>query len=350
MAEYRSISKHILEKLPKEHQKPKIGIICGSGLKELSSTLTNSFTIPYDSIPGFPVATVQGHVGELVFGMIDGVSVVCVRGRFHFYEGKPMDVVALPVRIMRCLGVQLVIVTNAAGGLNRSYKVGDIVCIMDHLGLPMISGNNPLIGPNDNKLGVRFPASTDAYDADLQQIFVNSAHKLGFQNCIQQNGTYAFVSGPMYESKAESRFLLNAGCDSVGMSTVPEIVAAKHCGMKVLCLSLITNKVIIDENDGSAAASHEEVLETSAMRSKQMQSLVKDIIISCCSGNRCYMEGLENLPPINLEPYSIGKKKEIMKIGGVPVHCIASSALTVTATVLLTLFMSDKLCERHKRN
>jgi purine-nucleoside phosphorylase len=155
--------------LSKTKYRPQIGIICGSGLSGLSKCLEKSVTINYDQIPEFPVATVAGHMGELVFGTIGGIQCVCMKGRFHFYEGNSMEQVVLPVRVMRLMGVQLLIVTNAAGGLNPDYNIGDIMVIQDHFGLVNVAGNHPLRGRNDDELGTRFPAMSDAYDSDLQQ-------------------------------------------------------------------------------------------------------------------------------------------------------------------------------------
>lgn len=266
---------------------PTVGIICGSGLSGLSSALTNnnnnnnnsasSLSVSYSHIPGFPDVTVVGHSGEVVFGMLQNVPTICFRGRFHSYEGHDMNTVVLPVRVMRLLGVKLLLVTNAAGGINASYQVGDIVSITDHFALPMLAGKNPLIGPNDDALGPRFPPTSNMYDPFLQQTCWNAASTLHFTDFLRQNGTYCFVSGPMYESKAECRFLRTVGGDTVGMSTVPEMLAAHHCGMKVLCLSLVTNKVVIDGDEGPPA-SHGEVIDSVNKRSQQIQDLVSEIV------------------------------------------------------------------------
>ncbi len=274
--------------------RPQVGIICGSGLSNLSKQLSQSVTINYENIPGFPLATVSGHTGELVFGFLGDdslyyltsilkrlfiylfegdVECVCMRGRFHFYEGNDMATVALPVRVMRLLGVKLLIVTNAAGGLNPNYKVGDLMIIQDHFGFPCMAGNGPLIGPNDDKIGSRFTSTSDAFDEVLQDIVLKVASDLGYLDSIRPDGTYCFVSGPGYESKAESRFLRSIGGDSVGMSTIPEVLAAKHCGMKILGLSLITNKVVVNKDD-SVPASHAEVLAAVEKSGKKVEAIV----------------------------------------------------------------------------
>jgi len=274
---YEVTAKHILSKTK---FRPQIGIICGSGLSGLSKSLENPETFYYEDIPGFPAATVAGHAGELVFGTIGGIECVCMRGRFHFYEGNSMETVVLPVRVMRLLGVKLLLVTNAAGGLNPDFNVGDIMVIQDHFGLPLLAGNTPIRGHNNDALGPRFPAMSDAYDEELQSIVLKAAGELGLGDRVRPNGTYCFVSGPAYESKAECRFLRSIGGDSVGMSTVPEVVAAKHCGMKVLGLSLITNKVVVDNTKGAKTvhASHAEVLAAVEASGRYVESIVKAIV------------------------------------------------------------------------
>ena len=258
---------------------PEVGIICGSGLSGLSSTLTNTLTVSYVDIPNFPDVSVVGHSGEVVIGSLTERKVpnICFRGRFHSYEGHDMNTVALPVRVMRYLGVKLLVVTNAAGELNASYNVGDIVSIMDHFALPMVSGNNPLVGPNDDTLGPRFPPTSNMYDPALQETCLKSASNLNFTDFVRKNGTYCFVSGPMYESKSDCKFLTSVGGDTVGMSTVPETLTAHHCGIKVMCLSLVTNKVIVSGDEGPPA-SHNEVIDAVNKRSQQLQDLVSEIV------------------------------------------------------------------------
>ena len=182
-------------------------------------------TFKYSDIPNFPQSTVEGHKGEMVFGLLEGIEAVCLRGRFHSYEGYDMNTCALPVRVMRCLGVKMVIVTNAAGGLNPKHKVGDIICIEDHFAIPNLAGKNCLIGKNDPDLGPRFPPMSNCYDPALCDMVKEAAVSLGFQKFVRKAGTYCFVSGPMYESRAEGQFLRSVGGDAVGMSTIPEVVA-----------------------------------------------------------------------------------------------------------------------------
>ncbi len=226
----------------------------------------------------------QGHCGELVFGTIAGTTSVCMRGRFHFYEGNNLKRVAVGVRLMKLLGCKFVILTNAAGGLNQSFKVGDLMIISDHLNLPGMAGFSPLIGPNEDLFGTRFPAMSDAYDESLRALAYDSAIKLGYEGFVHPEGVYAFVAGPCYETAAECQFLVDIGGDSVGMSTAPEVVAAKHAGLRVLGLSVITDMVALP---GSSAppTSHAEVLAAVEVRKGQIQALVKDIVGSLGAGH-----------------------------------------------------------------
>ena len=291
---YRVAASYIFRRLQEANiALPQIGIICGSGLSELSNTLQEpTLTIKYGEIPGFPSqCTVEGHKGEIVFGILSDVPAMCFRGRFHSYEGHDMKTVVLPVYVMRCLRVPICIVTNAAGGLNPDYSVGDVIAISDHVAIPQLAGKNPLIGPNDDELGPRFPATSNAYDDTLRETAQHAATALGI-HFFRPHGTYCFVSGPMYESKAECRLLRMLGGDCVGMSTIPEIVAAHHCNMKTLCLSLITNKVVMAGDEGAPVATHAEVLEAVAERSIQMQTLVRQIVASIKD------EVLPKLPPL----------------------------------------------------
>jgi purine-nucleoside phosphorylase len=315
---------------------PQVGIICGSGLSELSDALEGAtLAVPYGDIPGFPEhCTVAGHKGEVVFGVLGGVPAMCFRGRFHSYEGHDLKTVVLPVHVMRCLQIKVVIVTNAAGGLNPEYNVGDVVIVTDHFALPSLSGKNSLVGPNDDSLGPRFPPTSNAYPDILRQAAAQAAEHLTFDFVKTNGACYCFVSGPMYESKAECRFLRSIGGDTVGMSTVPEIIAAHHCGMKVLCLSLVTNKVIIGGDEGPAA-SHAEVLEAVGVRAIQMQSLVKEILIVL---NNNVLPTLEDLPPIDLKitPQSLGKSGFF----GIPIHCILTTGLVMLS---VTAILGTKL-------
>lgn len=256
--------------------RPQIGIICGSGLSGLSKAVSNPEIFNYNDIPGFPKATVAGHSGELVFGNIGDFQCVCMKGRFHFYEGNSMNKVVMPVRVMRLMGVKFLIVTNAAGGLNTDYNVGDIMVMQDHLGVACLAGSHPLTGPNNDQLGPRFPAMSDAYDPRIQSMFLSVAKSLKLDYKVRTDGCYCMVSGPCYESRSECVFLKSIGGDAVGMSTVPEVIAAKHCGMKILGLSLITNKVVTNKDE--SPANHAEVLEAGKQSGIHVEAIVRELL------------------------------------------------------------------------
>ena len=220
---------------------PEIAIVCGSGLSGLSELIRDPVRVPYKDIPHFPESTVAGHGTELVFGTLGSRSVVAQRGRFHHYEGNAYGKVALPVRVFAALGCKVMIATNAAGGLNPTFNVGDIMIINDHISFPTLTGGNPLIGANDEGFGPRFPGLTYAYPAKLKDLAEEAARARGLGDYLQQ-GVYFHTSGPTYETPHEIRAMRILGGDSVGMSTVPEVIAAAHCGMSVLGLSLITNQ------------------------------------------------------------------------------------------------------------
>lgn len=215
-------------------RKPQVGIILGSGLGKLADKIEDPVIIPYKEIPGFPVSTAVGHKGNLISGVLGGRQVIAMQGRFHYYEGYPMDMVTLPVRVMSKLGIECLFVSNAAGGLNQEFHVGDLMIINDHINtLP-----NPLIGPNMEEFGPRFPDMTAAYDRDMIGIAEEIASEMGIK---LQKGTYYGTTGPTYETPAEVRFFRLAGADAVGMSTVPEVIVARHCGLRVFGMSVITN-------------------------------------------------------------------------------------------------------------
>lgn len=257
-------------------QRPKVAIICGSGLGGLADLLDDKAVFPYSDIPRFPTSTVKGHAGQLVFGRLQGHECVCMQGRFHFYEGYNMHTVTYPVRVFFLLGVETLIVTNAAGGLNSSFSVGDIMLIKDHINMPGFAGQNPLCGHNNDKFGVRFPCMSDAYDRELSALAKQTAEEQGCSSFLRQ-GVYCMLAGPTFETIAECRVLQTLGADAVGMSTVPEVVVARHCGLRVLGLSLITNKVVIDY-DSEEKANHEEVLRTTQLRTEDLQRLISHLI------------------------------------------------------------------------
>ncbi|NXV06488.1 PNPH phosphorylase, partial [Cettia cetti] len=219
---------------------------------------------------------VAGHVGRLVFGELNGQPCVCMQGRFHSYEGYSFSTVTFPIRVFFLLGVEILIVTNAAGGLNPHFQVGDIMFIRDHISLFGLGGQNPLRGPNDERFGVRFPCMSDAYEQDLLGLAMESAQELGFLSFTRE-GVYCLLAGPCYETIAECRLLQALGADAVGMSTVPEVIVARHCGLRVLGISLITNKVVMSYNS-QEKANHEEVLRISVVRAEALQKLVTHLL------------------------------------------------------------------------
>ncbi|GFS06597.1 purine nucleoside phosphorylase [Elysia marginata] len=269
----QKIAKHILAIVK---CRPKIGVICGSGLGQLAELVEDSETIPYNEIPDFPVSTVPGHAGKLVFGTLKGKSVVLMQGRTHSYEGYSPQQTTLPVRTMKLMGVETLFVTNAAGGINRNFKVGDMMIIKDHMNLAGFSGMNPLVGPNDERFGPRFPPMSRAYDLDIRKLAHKVVKEMNYTDFVHE-GVYSMMVGPNFETVTECKFLHTIGVDATGMSTVPEVLVAKHCGMRVFGMSLITN-VVIMEFDSEATANHEEVLETGRQRSKYMQKLIATII------------------------------------------------------------------------
>ncbi len=255
-----------------QHQ-PSIGIILGSGLGALADDVTDATVIPYADISGFAPSTVVGHAGKLLLGNLSGRTVLVMAGRLHFYEGYSLQQVTFPVRVMHALGIGTLLVTNAAGGLNPTYRQGDLMLIADHINLPGMTGNNPLFGPNDEQLGPRFPAMNGAYDPALRAQARSAAARL---NIPLREGVYIFLSGPTYESPAEVRMLRTLGADAVGMSTVPEVTVARHGGMRVLGISTITNEAIADEGGGSA--NHSEVLETANLIGPRLRALIATLV------------------------------------------------------------------------
>jgi len=255
-------------------QQPLIGLVLGSGLGSLADTIENPDVIPFDKIPYWPVSTVPGHHGRLVIGNLEGRPVMVLQGRVHFYEGYSPAQITLPVRVMRRLGVTTLILTNAAGGINAQYQPGDLMLIKDHLNLPGIAGQNPLRGPNDDSFGPRFPDMTQVYDPALRRLAHATAAQLGFN---LQEGVYAFVAGPSYETPAELRLLQLVGADAVGMSTVPSAIVARHAGMRVLGISTITNLALPDPPPDQVT-SHEEVLEVGRLVIPRLTSLLRTLI------------------------------------------------------------------------
>ncbi|KAJ2780819.1 Purine nucleoside phosphorylase [Coemansia javaensis] len=282
-------------------RRPEVGIVCGSGLSSLADTLEGDVVaVKYDDIPGFVRSTVEGHKGQLVFGTLSGKQVVCMQGRFHCYEGYTAHQAAFPIRVLHLLGVKALLVTNAAGGINPDYNVGDVALIADHLSLPGIAGSCALIGPNLDEFGLRFPSISDLYTPRLRHIaarvYLTHASLRAERKFRLHEGVYAWCYGPCFESRAELRALRTMGADLVGMSTVPETVVAKHCGMEVLAMSLVTNRCVSRREQDTIEAvaaemagkapeivaedfpHHEEVLQAAAARTSDVQEFVRCIV------------------------------------------------------------------------
>ncbi|MGA2111554.1 MAG: purine-nucleoside phosphorylase [Anaerolineales bacterium] len=252
--------------------RPRVGLILGSGLGSLAESVRGPRVIPYSRIPNWPVATVEGHKGQLIAGEFSGQEVIVMQGRAHFYEGYEMPQVAFPVRVLQVLGIEILIVTNAAGAINPTFQPGEVMLITDHLNLIGMGGLTPLRGPNDERLGPRFVDMGQAYDRGLMDEARQEAKSLGIG---LREGVYACLAGPSFETPADLRFLRTAGADAVGMSTVPEVVAARHGGTRVLAFSGISNKANLD---GSTSTSHEEVLQAGKVISPILQSLLSAIL------------------------------------------------------------------------
>jgi inosine/guanosine/xanthosine phosphorylase family protein len=244
---------------------PKTALILGSGLGPFAGKLENATDISYADIPGFPIPTVAGHAGRLRIGTVAGTPLACLQGRFHAYEGHPAATLALPIRILKGLGAQQLILTNAAGGLRPDLPAGTLMIIEDHINF---SGQNPLIGPNDERIGPRFFDMTNAYDADLRARLKSAADKAGV---AVKSGVYIYCLGPNFETPAEVRMLAGLGADAVGMSTVPECLAAVHCGMKVAALSLITN---LAAGLSAGPLTHTETLDEAAKAYDRVEELL----------------------------------------------------------------------------
>jgi purine-nucleoside phosphorylase len=252
---------------------PTIAIILGSGLGDLASDVRGAVALPYTEIPHFLRSTVPGHAGRLLVGSLEGAPVVMMQGRFHFYEGYALPALTLPVRVMHALGAQALIVTNAAGGVNPAYRPGDFMLIRDHIYLPGMAGANPLMGPNDERLGERFPPIARAYDVGLRRLAREVA--AGQPGTTLHEGIYVMLSGPFFETGAELRFLRTVGADAVGMSTAPEVVVARHEGMRVLGISLITNMATGAESE---EVDHAGVLATADAARPRFAALVRGIV------------------------------------------------------------------------
>lgn len=253
----------------KTNIQPVAGIVLGTGLGKLADDIEIEISLPYEEIPNFPVSTVAGHKGRLVFGRLNGVSVVAMQGRFHYYEGYNMQDLTIPVRVMKELGIRVLVLSNASGGVNPDFEVGDIMIINDHINL---MGNNPLIGPNQEELGPRFPDMIDAYDPSL----IAQAEKIAEKNGIAyKKGVYAAVTGPCFETPAEYKYIYIIGADCVGMSTVPEVIVARHMNLPVFAVSIITDLGVPGK---IVEISHEEVIKAANAAEPKMTKIISEML------------------------------------------------------------------------
>ena len=254
--------------------KPRVALILGSGLNGLADSVQKADIVPFGELPHMPVSTVPGHMGRLVIGELEGQTVFVMQGRIHFYEGYSMGQVTLPIRIMQRLGIEMLFVTNAAGGVNPDFVPGDVMLITDNLNLIGMTGNNPLFGPNLDEIGPRFPDMSQVYDHEL----MSKARQAAAEENIQlREGVYCCLSGPSFEGPADLRFLRMVGADAVGMSTVPEVIVARHGSMRVLGLSGISNKANLD---GSTVTTHEEVIEAGKVITPKVEKIIRGILRS----------------------------------------------------------------------
>ncbi len=273
MTLYDQVTESVASVQSRTTLKPAVALILGSGLGDMADEIGDATAIPYAEIPHFVRSSVPGHAGRLVIGMLEDRPVVAMQGRFHFYEGYSLQVVTLPVRVMYRLGAHTLIVTNAAGGVNAAYHPGDFMLIRDHINIPGMAGLNPLVGPNDERFGARFPPLAGAYDTTLRAL-ARSVAATQPETTLHE-GVYVMVTGPSYETSAELRLLHTLGADAVGMSTVPEVVVARHMNMRVLGLSLITNSATGDETE---EIKHGEVLAVAGAARPKFAALLRGIV------------------------------------------------------------------------
>ena len=259
----------LVDHLPDGLESPQVAIVLGSGLGSLADRLTDATTIPYDLIPHFPRPTVAGHLGNVLLGRLNDVSVLMLQGRFHYYEGHDLEAVTFPVRVLREFGISTLILTAATGGINPEYQPGDLMMLGDHLNL---LGTNPLRGPNDDRLGVRFPDMTEVYAGSLRDLTRDEAKA---QSLTLHEGVYAALPGPSYETPAEVRMLRTLGADVVGMSTVPEAIVARHAGMNVLAFALVTNAAA---GVTGATITHDEVLVEGRVAGQRLGGLIAAVV------------------------------------------------------------------------
>lgn len=261
------------------YQSPNFGIVCGSGLGDLGNRLKDPVTIEYSEIPGFPISTVKGHRGKLMFGMMSGTVTVCMVGRFHFYEGYDLGQVTLPIRVLWKLGVRSLLISNAAGGVDKSFRIGDVMAIEDHISFPNLAGINALCGPNLEEFGSRFTSLTRIYQKNTYELLKRASELAGFDSNFIKKGIYCGVGGPTYETPAEINLIRMIGGSVVGMSTIPEVTVAAHCGFeRILGFSLVTNRCVSHPDDDIVGPTHTEVLESSKLRIDQLEVIVENLV------------------------------------------------------------------------
>jgi len=266
LEEIKNTSESILKRIP---HAPELGIILGTGLGGLVKEIQIDIAIPYEEIPNFPVSTVEGHSGRLIFGKLSGKNVVAMQGRFHFYEGYTMKEVTFPVRVMKSLGIKHLFVSNASGGVNPAFEIGDLMLLTDHLNM---MPDNPLMGKNYPELGPRFPDMSEPYDKKLIALAKEIGGKLGIK---LQEGVYAATTGPCYETPAEYMYFRNVGADAVGMSTVPEVIVARHGGIPCFAISIITDLGVPGK---IMEVTHEEVVKVASAAEKKMTRIMCELV------------------------------------------------------------------------
>ena len=247
---------------------PEVGIVLGSGLGGLVNVIDTQYSLPYSEIPNFPVSTVAGHQGKLIMGTLSGRRVIAMQGRFHYYEGYSTKEVTFPIRVLKYLGIKLLVLSNASGGINPDFRVSDIMFITDHINLLP----NPLIGKNDDRIGTRFPEMSEAYNKNVLAMADKIAHELKIQ---VQHGVYVGDTGPTYETPAEYNYYRIIGGDCVGMSTVPEVIVARHCGLPVFAVSVITD---LGGKDIAVQVTHEEVINAANVAEPKMTAILKEML------------------------------------------------------------------------
>lgn len=269
MEQIQEAAQYIRTKL---NLKPKLAMILGSGLGALAEMVDQPTIVRYHDIPHFPQSTVQGHSGQFVIGALSGIPVMIMQGRVHYYEGYSPSQITFPIRVMKLLGIEKLVVTNAAGGINRSFNAGELMLIDDHINFIGMAGNHPLRGPNLAEFGTRFPDMSQAYDRQYKALAIEKAKELGIPF---HKGVYCCISGPTFETPAELRFLQTIGVDAIGMSTAPEVTVARHAGIRVLGISSITNMTSLD---GEHEATHEEVMDYGNQVAASLKALLLKVI------------------------------------------------------------------------